>query len=245
MTQPAVTLYQGDCLEFLRTLEPGSVDAVVTDPPYGIGFRYDSGAEVAKTPEAYWIWLEPRYAACDAVLRPGGFMAWWQAQLNFRHFWDWFGEDIRIYAACKNFVQIRPTPINYAYDPVVMKYKDGMPLRPANPARSVDFSVGNTAGVISDPNRLEKGHPCPRPLDQVQQIIENFTLPGGTILDPFMGSGTTGAACVRTGRNFIGCEIDTAYFEIARKRIEAEQAKTALFDRAEPPVIQQGALALT
>lgn len=222
---PDTRLHCGDCLDFLRTLPDGSVDAVVTDPPYGIGFKYDAGREVANTPETYWRWLRPIYSEALRCVRPGGFVAVWQAALNFRHFWDWFGDDIRIYAACKNFVQLRKTPINYGFDPVVMRYMPGTPLRPAKPSRSVDFFVANTAGIISDTSRPEKGHPCPRPLDAVTQVVANFTVPEGTVLDPFTGSGTTGVACVNTGRNFIGCEIDPGYFTIAERRIA--QAKAA------------------
>lgn len=58
-------------------------------------------------------------------------------------------------------------------------------------------------------------------------MIERWVRPGGTVLDLFMGSGTTGAACVRTGRNFVGIELDPDYFEVARKRIEEEQTRLA------------------
>jgi len=60
-------------------------------------------------------------------------------------------------------------------------------------------------------------------------VIEMASLPGQTILDPFMGSGTTGVACVKTGRNFIGIEIDKGYFEIAQKRIAEAQLQMRLF----------------
>ncbi len=59
-------------------------------------------------------------------------------------------------------------------------------------------------------------------------LIEIMTNPGDTILDPFMGSGTTGVACVQTGRNFIGIEIDPAYFEIAKRRIEQAQMQMVM-----------------
>ncbi len=221
---PTVDLRLGDCLDVMRSMETGSVDAVVTDPPFGIGFDYSGKREVASNPADYWAWLSPVYAECRRVVRPGGLLAFWQAQLNFRHFWDWFGPTIHIYAACKNFVQLRKTPVNYGYDPVVMDYAPGAtPLRPAKPRRSIDFFVANTAAVVSKPGRIEKGHPCPRPLDQVVEIIDNFALPGGTILDPFAGSGTTALACMMTGRNFIGVEIDPGYHAIARRRIDAAQ----------------------
>jgi len=221
-----VQLYHGDCLDILPTLEAGSVDAVVTDPPYGIGFRYGDNGDVAKTPEAYAGWFLPLLEKAKRTVRPGGLVAIWQTQLYFPHFWEWYGGDIHIYCAAKNFVQLRKTPINYGYDPVVMFYQPGAePLRPGKPRRSIDWFVANTAGIISDTTRIEKGHPCPRPLDAVVEVVDNFTLPGGVVLDPFMGSGTTGVACVQTGRNFIGIEIDEGYFRIAQERIEKAQAE--------------------
>ena len=219
-----VTLYQGDCLDVLRGMPDASVDAVVTDPPFGIGFGYTSGKDVAATPEAYGAWLQTWQPEVERILRPGGLLAVWQAQLYFRHFWGWFGDDIRIYCAAKNFVQLRKTPINFGYDPVVMRYKAGAPpLRPDNPRRSIDYFVANTAAVVSDKTRIEKGHPCPRPLDQTVEIVRNFTLPGGTVLDPFMGSGTTGVACVQEGRSFIGIEREQTYYAIAERRIATAQ----------------------
>lgn len=67
---------------------------------------------------------------------------------------------------------------------------------------------------------MRLGHPCPRPLGQVQHIVEQWAPPDGVALDPFMGSGTTGVACLLTGRRFVGIEIDPGYFEVARQRIE-------------------------
>lgn len=214
------TIYHGDCREILPALEAGSVDAVVTDPPFGIGFKYGDKTEVTSDPESYWQWLKPMHDECWRILRDGGFSAWWQAQLNFRHFWTWFGDDIHIYASCKSFVQMRKTPINYGYDPVVMTYKPGDVLKPKNPPRSIDYFVANSAAKISDPTRIEKGHPCPRQIDAVEEIVRNFTLPGGIVLDPFLGSGTTGVACLRTDRRLIGIEAEERWCEMAAQRLD-------------------------
>lgn len=209
----------GDALTELKKLDGESVDAVVTDPPFGIGFIYDGKAETNSDPDSYWHWLEPRMIEVYRVAKPGALFAVWQTQLYFRRLWDWFG-DIHVYIAAKNFVQIRPTPINYGYDPVVMFYKEGAaPLRPDKPMRSIDYSVGNTARFVSKVTSLERQHPCPRPLDQVFTILENFTLPGGVILDPFAGSGTTGVAAQQTGRKFIGIELNPEYVKLAEKRL--------------------------
>ncbi|NLX97584.1 MAG: site-specific DNA-methyltransferase [Rhodopirellula sp.] len=81
--------------------------------------------------------------------------------------------------------------------------------------------------IISISKPRDCVHPNEKPVELVKVFTDLHTLPGQTILDPFMGSGTTGIACIRTGRRFIGIELDPAYFEIARKRIEAEwQAKS-------------------
>jgi site-specific DNA-methyltransferase (adenine-specific) len=73
-------------------------------------------------------------------------------------------------------------------------------------------------------------HPTEKPLDMMRHIVTVSTKPDAIVFDPFMGSGTTGVAAVQTGRNFIGCEIDAGYFEIAKRRIELATAQPQLFD---------------
>ena len=72
------------------------------------------------------------------------------------------------------------------------------------------------------------GHKSQKPLNVIRDLIESCTKPGDTVLDPFMGSGTTGVACVQNDRNFIGVEIDPGYFEIAKKRIHDAQQQMRL-----------------
>ena len=209
-----------DALEFLKQIESNSIDAVIIDPPFGIGFKYQD-KEKNTNPKDYWNFLKPIYEECLRVLKDGGFIAIWQTQLYFKYFWDWFGEDIHIYAGCKNFVQLRKTPINYAYDPVVMKYKLAKELlRPLKPKRNVDFFVSNTAKWVTQKDSLARKHPCPRPIDQVEQIIENFVIPKGLVLDCFMGSGTTAIICKKLNRSFIGCDNNQEYVDLANKRLE-------------------------
>ena len=157
---------------------------------------------------------------CSNCLPEGAFHAVWQTQLYFPFFWQHFGNQIHIYCAAKNFVQLRKTPINYGYDPVVMFYKDGHPKRPEKPKRSVDFFVSNTAKLVSNPSRIEKLHSCPRPLDVVIEIMSNFSV--GTVLDPFAGSGTTLIAAKRLGRKSIGIEIEQDYCDVIVQRLRQE-----------------------
>jgi site-specific DNA-methyltransferase (adenine-specific) len=209
----------GDCRDLLSYFPDNSIDAIITDPPFGIDFiGYE---DVAKNPDAYWKWFYLIYWEFIRILKPGGFLAIWQTQLYYPYFWQWYGTDIHIYISAKNFVQLRKTPINYAYDPIIMKYKNGDILRPTKPKRNVDFYVSNTASLVSHPKRLERGHPCPRPLDVCLEIIKNFVVPNGIVFDPFLGSGTVVLASKQLGHNFIGIEREQKYIDIANARLSA------------------------
>jgi len=81
------------------------------------------------------------------------------------------------------------------------------------------------------------GHPTEKPISLMKEILLDFTKPGESILDPFMGSGTTGVACVQLGRPFIGIEVDETYFDIACERIERASGQPSLFtaEKTKPP----------
>ncbi len=222
-----IDIRQGDCLELLKTLPSGSVDAVVTDPPYGIDFKYNQHDD---TGEGYGEWIWSIIESCEDICGDGSPIFVWQAMLNCRRWVDWFPRPWRIFAAAKNFVQIRPQSMQNAFDPVLVWWKDGKAYRHPGGLPTRDFHVADTASAIADTSRPEKGHPCPRPLDQVLYIIDRFTSPGCTILDPFLGSGTTAVACAMTGRNCIGFEIDPKYVAIARKRVADVEGVGSLFD---------------
>ena len=112
-----VRLFCGDCLEILPQLPDGCVDAVVTDPPYGIGFKYESHDD---TPAGYGRWLWSILESAERLCRPGSPVFVWQAMLNVRRLAEWFPREWRLFAAAKNFVQMRPCAMQYAYDPVVV-----------------------------------------------------------------------------------------------------------------------------
>ncbi len=220
-----IVLYQGDALAVLPSLASGSVDAVVADPPFGIGFKYAAHDD---TSEGYGAWLWSVLSECERCLKPGGPVFVWQAMPNVRHFAEWFPRDYRIFAAAKNFVQMRPTPMQYAWDPVVVWWKEGgKPYTTGNGNR--DFHVADTASRVSNKRNIERRHPCPRPLDQVSLVVEQWCPPNGVVLDPFLGSGTTPLACYRADRRFIGCEIDPDYFCIACQRLEKATSDGPLF----------------
>jgi site-specific DNA-methyltransferase (adenine-specific)/modification methylase len=222
------TLYLGDCAEILPTL--GKVDAVITDPPYGVGFKYESHDDRPESYEGgYDKWLLNIVEMCEKLCNPVSPVFVWQSGTHMKEFSTRFPRDWRLFVAAKNFVQMRPTAMQYSFDPVIVWWTGGEEKPYSLGSASRDFHVANTAPVVGQKNNIERGHPCPRPLDQVSHIVGQWTKPYCTILDPFMGSGTTGVAAMNLERKFIGIEREQKYFDIACKRIEQAQAQTKLF----------------
>lgn len=203
------TLYCGDCLEILPTLD--KVDAVVTDPPYGIGEANKNHASRGKL----------------AVAKDYG-----------RSEWDNKTNEAAIalaVAAAKqsvvfggNYYDLPPTPCWLVWDK-----ENG-----ANDFADCELAWTNMKGAVRlkrymwngmlRANKERRGdHPTQKPVGVMEWAI-GFT-EGETVLDPFMGSGTTGVACANLGRKFIGIEIETKYFDIACERIEAAYSQGRLF----------------
>lgn len=209
----SAALYLGDCEAIIPTLP--KVDAVVTDPPFGVGFKYESHNDAA---DGYIEWLWPILKRAEALCNPGSPVFVWQSGTNVRQFAEWFPRDWRLFVAAKNFVQMRPTAMQWSWDPIICWWTQGEKPWAAG-TESRDFTLCNTAPVIASPTNIEKGHPCPRSLDLLNLIVGQWVRPGGICLDPFMGSGTAGVACARLGRQFIGIEKEPKYFDLACERI--------------------------
>jgi DNA modification methylase len=222
----SVKLFLGDCLDVLPTLE--GVDAVVCDPPFGIGFKYESHDDNV---ESYGQLMQQIVGHVERI-RGDGPAVFWQGMLNCARWHQWFPSEFRLFAACKGFVQYRPTSVQFGWDPVVWW---GTPKGSPSVFRR-DWHLQSLAPFGAGRERID--HPCPRPLEQVEYVVDLFTVGDDVTLDPFMGSGTTGVACVRTGRKFIGIEKEPKYFDIAVKRIEAELSRMPLFEDA-PAVVQK------
>lgn len=190
-----VTLYHGDCLEYLRTLPAGSVDAVVTDPPYGMK---KADWDMAIVPVNTWLPIVRE-------LGPVAVFTGIQGTYDYPRP-DWLMAWVRLGSTQRNG---RLRGFNN-WEPILLY--------------GVQRLANDVINLPNFPDKEAAGHPTPKPLKLMTALIERLTQPGATVLDPFMGSGTTGVACVKTGRNFIGCEIDEGYFKSAEKRIaEAQQ----------------------
>jgi site-specific DNA-methyltransferase (adenine-specific) len=207
------TLYLGDCRDVLPTL--GRVDAVVTDPPYGLGDKLDGSGS------GEW-----------RHLYGGGAPAWDRSVSEALIPAVALGADAIVWGG--NYYDLPPRRGWLVWDKM-QEHSSGhgelawstidMPVRTFRYARVQLATEG-------------KAHPTQKPLPLMKWCLE-FLPRAETILDPFMGSGTTGVAAVKLGRRFIGIEREPKYFEIACRRIEAAYAQPDLFVKSPEPKPEQ------
>lgn len=216
-------IYTGDARQLAEGIPDESIDLFLADPPFGIGFNY-AGYKDTDSPDEYIDFIRWIVSESERIIRPGGLCFVFQAQPQLRLTWPVFPANSRIFAACKNFVQMRPTPVQFAYDPVIFWQKPGK-LLPKYSGR--DYHIACTS-ITSNRGINEAGwHECPRPLDTCQYIVQNFSPLGGVVCDFFMGSGTTAIAAKTTGRQYIGFEVRPDIADKARRRVA----------NAQPPLI--------
>lgn len=202
------TLYQGDCFDGLPHLVGRGIDSVVTDPPYGIGFaRYRSYDDAPDQYDTFMARLVPMLIRVTG----NGPCFVWQNQQKMHRWPDYFPKGFRVVAACKVYPKRPGTQPAMCWDPVIFWSGSGY-LGDHLPQ---DWHVVEME--TWDKACRDNPHPCPRPLEQVRYFCESIQ--ARSILDPFMGSGTTGVAAIMAGRNFVGIERDPVYFEHACRRI--------------------------
>jgi len=209
------TLYLGDCLEILPTLE--KVDAVVTDPPYGIGFPYYSYNDTRESLKRLVSGLfKFRDQAKRFVILPG------VTQIHEYPTPDWIG--CITWNTTGSFGKYGYTQ----WMPVLLYGPDLDGFGNINGTTKTDTLRINGGGSVGfQRSAEEREHTCPKPDGLMRWVVNRFTQ--DQVLDPFMGSGTTGVACANLGRKFIGIEIEEKYFDIACERISAAYAQGRLF----------------
>ena len=190
-----ITIFHGDCRELLPSLK---ADVVVTDPPYGVGFRYASFVDDSSGWESVLCGLRAAINGRSAAVC-----------MSFARLWEMPPPR---WAAC----WFKPGSVRRSriggfstWEPVLL-YGEGWSI--ANDMLRLPDCTNHTPEAA--------GHPCPKPLELFRWIIEGA--PDGTILDPFMGSGTTLRAAKDLGRRAIGIEIEEKYCEIAARRLAQE-----------------------
>ncbi len=209
-----VALYCGDCREIAPTLS--KVDAVVTDPPYGTSV---TGWDVSIDPSLVWKLL----TLCE------GYSVFFYSNTRLAHLLNAVrdhGHDAWVAVWHKMNAMGFERRFAPQWVPIVIAYK-------GNPR-----FWGQD--MFACPIRVQDiDHPTPKQPAVTEWLVTSSTTRGETILDPFMGSGTTGVAAVKLGRKFIGIEIEPKYFEIACRRISDALARPDLFIEAPKPAPKQ------
>lgn len=246
------TLYRGDCLQVLPTLD--MVDAVITDPPYEAeahtkGRRLLGKQESGQRTVEYGaldfeaMTEETRERSTDlarAICR-GWMLTFCQAEAvakwreahesanaRYKRAMVWIKPD-----GAPQFTGDRP---GMGYESIVASWCGNGRSR---------WNGGGRHGVFTHAQRDDntpKEHMTQKPLALMRELVALFSNPGGIVLDMFMGSGSTGVAAMQMGRQFIGIEREQSYFDIACRRIEQAQAQASLFEPAAPRAEQASLL---
>jgi site-specific DNA-methyltransferase (adenine-specific) len=212
--QQVNTVLQGDCVNVMRQLRTGSVDFVLTDPPYLAHYRSRDGRTVANDGDA--AWLKPAFAEIFRVLCRDSFCVsfygWHQAD---KFIAAWREAGFRL-AGHLTFTKRYPSTerfLRYHHENAYLLGK-GNPPQPSQ--RIPDVLEWQYSG-----NKL---HPTQKPLCVLTPLIQCFSRPGAVVLDPFCGSGSTLLAAKLQGRKYIGIELDVRYCNAVRDRLGVRAA---------------------
>lgn len=212
-----IVIYHGDCREILPTLAPGSVDLVLTDPPYGTGWVRGGGAVgefSAKNEQPAWDvfsvdWICPGIARKWAIFAPKN---------RAKEIGACFQEP-----GLLHYVKTNPRPNGPPCEAIVLSF--------------VPWNLGTLQYAAY--NGDSPLHPCQKPMDLMRWLVRQLSLEGETILDPFLGSGTTLVAAKQLGRCAIGIEMEERYVQIAIDRLRQEMLP---FEDEKPRATVQGSL---
>lgn len=249
MLNENVALGHGDCLELMKQIPDGSVDMILTDPPYGTtACKWDS-----------IIPFEPMWEQLNRIIKPNGAIVLFGGEpfssalrmsniKQYKYDWIWEKSKVGNIFNCKNAPQKNlENIIVFSEGTIANGSIRKMPYFPQDLIK-VDIKRSNTAkssikGTINErPSRLNSSsykqsftnyprqilrfnnqqgfHPTQKPVALLEYLIKTYTQEGETVLDFTCGSGSTGVAAKNTNRKFIGIELDQNYFEIAKKRIQ-------------------------
>lgn len=242
-----IKLLHGDCLDRMKDIPDGSVDLICTDPPYGTtACKWDAVIPFEPMWEQVWRVLKPNGAAVFTASQPFTSALVMSNPSMFKHEWVWkknagsnFGavryqpmkehESVLVFGGKKlHYAPIKQPRAEAGMrmvaagvkskaskgDDVYGGLNQGYDNSSCDPAMRYPSSVQQF-------NRERGLHPTQKPVALMEYLIRTYTNEGETVLDFTMGSGTTGVACVNTGRRFIGIEKDDTYFKIAQDRINS------------------------
>lgn len=232
-------LIQGDCLEVMMTLPAQSVDAIITDLPYGTtACKWDSVIPFAPMWEAVKHVLKPKGAFVTTASQPFTSALVMSNVKNFKHEIIWekeqgtnqFLKNIAPLKKHENILVFSSGKVLYHPQMMVAKKhtaKRKATIDPITGANMKEFLYDNNGqnypvSILYCQRDLQnRPHPTQKPVALYEYLVRTYTNEGDTVLDMTMGSGTTGLACQNTGREFIGIERDPDYFLIAKQRLGA------------------------
>jgi len=254
MIEPVVigsaVLYRGDCLKWMSVIPDGSVDMILCDLPYGTtACKWDTV-----------IPFEPLWAQYRRVAKRNAAIVLTASQpfttaliasnlKEFRYCWVWDKKKAgNIFLAKRQPMKIHEDVVVFSvaphkYNPVMIprqkvkkskNYGTGAAFGGTGAAEPTVYTYTHIypTSIIEVSNASQSGkvHPTQKPVALMEYLIRTYTQEGETVMDNCMGSGTTGVACVNTGRNFIGIERDEKYFQIAADRIaESQRGQSRMF----------------
>jgi DNA modification methylase len=238
----SIELIHGDCLEKMQAIPDGSIDMIMSDPPYG-------------TTQCRWdsiIPFEPMWAQLKRIVKPNGAIVLMASQPFTSAL---IMSNVKMFKYCWHWEKPRPTGHLNARRMPMKNIEDVVIFYKAQAGYNPQMWIGSPSHVVhgrTDPERenncygefrrspnvkttrkhprqlikfnqvnpADSMHPTQKPVALMEYMVKTYTNEGDTVLDFCMGSGTTGVACQNLGRDFIGIEMDAEYFEIARKRID-------------------------
>jgi DNA modification methylase len=233
-----IKLMHGDCLDIMRAIEPGSIDLIATDLPYGTtACKWDSIIPFELLWDNVKRVLKPRGVFTTTSSQPFTSALVMSNPKNYRVEWIWEKPQGTGHLNSKRRPLLNHESIivfantNYTYNP---QFTEGKPYggfhsktsgvtdiyNKQDSFHSVNSGFRYPKTVLRFPQERRTGlHPSRKPVDLYEYIVNTYSNPGDIVLDPCMGSGTTGEACVNTGRSFIGIEKERKYYDIAEQRI--------------------------
>jgi len=223
-----------DCIEFMKTMEDKSVDLILTDPPYDLeidqkkytGVYATRGSHLDAIKEIFGNRFDPLLFLEMAMrISRNGIIVWHSKNLLKRHI-D-FAETNNYKWSLMFWHKNNPIPAHYNHqlndtEYCIRIYKSGAYF-------NNDLKYNEYLTYYIENVQQSNGHPTPKPLSIMIKQIKIFSKEFDVIFDPFIGSGTTAIACLKTNRNFIGCEISERYCDLANKRTENYLLQEKLF----------------